>query len=82
MIMMAVYLRCLCSYGPLRFHASFTFMLSFESRISPLRWQRHVLLLSLNSYSLHSEGDQPWDFFGRNDAKAETPVLWPPHVKS
>ena len=30
----------------------------------------------------HSEGDQPWDFFGRNDAKAETPVLWPPHVKS
>ena len=30
---------------------------------------------------VHSEGDQPWDFFGRNDAKAETPVLWPPHVK-
>ena len=25
---------------------------------------------------VHSEGDQPWDFFGRNDAKAETPVLW------
>ena len=23
-----------------------------------------------------------WDFFGRNDAKAETPVLWPPHEKS
>ena len=32
--------------------------------------------------SIHSEGDQPWDFFGRNDAKAETPVLWPPHAKS
>ena len=31
---------------------------------------------------VHSEGDQPWDFFGRNDAKAETPVLWPPHEKS
>ena len=31
---------------------------------------------------VHSEGDQPWDFFGRNDAKAETPVLWPPHGKS
>ena len=30
----------------------------------------------------HSEGDQPWDFFGRNDAKAETPVLWPRHAKS
>ena len=32
--------------------------------------------------TIHSEGDQPWDFFGRNDAKAETPVLWPPHAKS
>ena len=31
---------------------------------------------------VHSEGDQPWDFFGMNDAKAETPVLWPPHAKS
>ena len=31
---------------------------------------------------VHSEGDQPWDFFGRNDAKAETPVLWPPHAKN
>ena len=49
-----------------------------------------VSLISLYVFSLlvyrnarvHSEGDQPWDFFGRNDAKAETPVLWPPHVKS
>ena len=32
--------------------------------------------------SVHSEGDQPWDFFGRNDAKAEAPVLWPHHAKS
>ena len=31
---------------------------------------------------VHSQGDQPWDFFGRNDAKAETPVLWPLHAKS
>ena len=31
---------------------------------------------------VHSVGDQHWDFFGRNDAKAEAPVLWPPHVKS
>ena len=29
---------------------------------------------------VHSKGDQPWDFFGRTDAKAETPVLWPPHA--
>ena len=30
---------------------------------------------------VHSEGDQPWDFFGRNDANAETLILWPhpPH---
>ena len=31
---------------------------------------------------VRSEGDQPWDFFGKNDAQAETPVLWPPHAKS
>ena len=31
---------------------------------------------------VHSEGDQPWVFFGRTDAKAETPVLWPPHANS
>ena len=29
---------------------------------------------------VHSEGDQPWDFFGRNEA--ETPVLGPPHAKN
>ena len=31
---------------------------------------------------VHSEGDRPWDIFGRNDAKAETPVLWPLCAKS
>ena len=31
---------------------------------------------------VHSKGDQPWVFFGRNNAKAETLVLWPPHAKS
>ena len=31
---------------------------------------------------VHSKGDHPWVFFERNDAKAETPALWPPHVKS
>ena len=31
---------------------------------------------------VHPKGDQPWVFFGRTDAKAETPVLWLPHVKS
>ena len=49
-----------------------------------------VSLISLYVFSLlvyrnarvHSEGDQPWDFFGRNDAKAETPVLRPPHAET
>ena len=31
---------------------------------------------------VHSEGDQSWVFIGRNDAKAETPVLWLPHAKN
>ena len=31
---------------------------------------------------VHSRGDQSWVFFGRADAKAETPILWPPNVKS
>ena len=31
---------------------------------------------------VHYRGDQSWVFFGRTDAKAETPVLWPPHAKS
>ena len=31
---------------------------------------------------VHSKRDQPWVFFGRNDAKSETPILWPPHVVS
>ena len=47
-------------------------------------------MIEFNLSKMHSKrltvtknkGDQPWDFFGRNDAKAETPVLWPPHGKS
>ena len=31
--------------------------------------------------AVHSEGGQPWDFFGGNDAEAETPVFWSPHAK-
>jgi len=31
---------------------------------------------------VHSKGDQSWVFFGRTDAKAETPILWPPDAKS
>ena len=46
-------------------------------------WRR---LLRLPDYKeiqpIYSKGDQSWVFLGRNDAKAETPVLWPRHVKS
>ena len=46
-------------------------------------WRRLESLLDRKEIQpVHSEGDQPWDFFGRNDAKAETPVLWTPHAKS
>ena len=31
---------------------------------------------------VHSKGDQPWNFFGRNEVEAEAPVLCPPHAKS
>ena len=31
---------------------------------------------------VHPKGDQSWVFIGRTDAKAETPMLWPPHAKS
>ena len=31
---------------------------------------------------VQSKGDQSGVFFGKNDAEAETPILWPPHVKS
>jgi len=31
---------------------------------------------------VHSKGDQSLVFIGRTDSKAETPILWPPHVKS
>ena len=31
---------------------------------------------------VHSQGDQSWVFIGITDAKAETPVLWPPHARA
>jgi len=44
-------------------------------------WRR-LLRVPWTARRSHSKGDQPWDFFGRTDAKAETPLLWPPHAKS
>ena len=31
---------------------------------------------------VHPKGDQAWVFIGRTDVEAETPILWPPDVKS
>ena len=46
-------------------------------------WRRLLSPLDCREIQpIHSKGDQYWVFFGRNDAKAETPVLWPPHAKS
>ena len=47
---------------------------------SLLRWSNWLDCKEIQP--VHSEGDQSWVFFGRNDAKAETPVLWSPHVTS
>ena len=45
-------------------------------------WRRLLRVPWTARRSNHSKGDQPWVFFGRTDAKAETPVLWPLHAKS
>ena len=56
-----------------------------------LVWIKRCLVADLNILCsvfrlmiqpVHSDGDQSWVFFGRTDAEAETPVLWPPHAKS
>ena len=61
-----------------------------ESR-TPKNWCFWTVVLEKTLESLldckeiqpvHSEGDQPWDYFGGNDPEAETPVLWTPHFKS
>jgi len=65
--------------------------LDCEESWAPKNWRFWTLVLEKTLKSpldckeiqpVHSEGDQSWVFFGRNDAKAETPVLWPPHAKS
>ena len=60
--------------------------LDYEEGWAPKNWCFWTVVLEKTPESpleckeiqpVHSEGDQPWDFFGGNDAKAETPVLWP-----
>ena len=45
-------------------------------------WRRLLRVPCKEIQPIHPKGDQPWDFFRRNDAEAATPVLWPPHAKS
>ena len=63
---------------------SFLYSSSMYSCLAPKNWCFWTVVLEKTLESpldckeiqpVHSEGDQPWDFFGRNDAKAETPVL-------
>ena len=48
-------------------------------------WRRLLRVSPLDCKEVqpvHSKGDRSWVFIGRTDAKAETPALWPPQVKS
>ena len=75
-------------YGCWNFHV---WMLDWEESWVPKNWCFWTVVLEKTLASpldckeiqpVHSEGDQSWAFFGRTDAKAETPILWPPHAKS
>ena len=89
--------HCFANKGPSSqaygFSSSYVWMweLDCEENWVPKNWCFWTVVLEKTLESpldckeilpVHSEGDQPWDFFGGNDAEAETPVLWPPHVKS
>ena len=62
--------------------------LDCEESWAPKNWCFWTVVLEktlespLEIQPVHSEGDQSWVFIGRADAKAETPILWSPHVKS
>ena len=50
-------------------------------QVQIMYWKLWYIILK-DIQPVHSKGDQSWVFFGRIDAKAETLILWPPHVKS
>ena len=65
--------------------------LDYKERWVPKNWCFWTVVLEKTLLStldckeiqpVHSKGYLSWVFFGRNDAKAENPVLWPPHAKS
>ena len=46
-------------------------------------WRRLLSPLDCKEIQpVHLKGGQSWVFIGKTDAKAETPILWPPHAKS
>ena len=51
---------------------------------SPIPWvySNSCPLDSKEIQRVHPKGNQSWIFFGRTDAEAETPILWPPDVKN
>ena len=64
---------------------SWTVKKAERQRIDPFElwcWTLESPLDCKEIQPVHSKGDRSWVFFGRNDAKAETPVLWPSHAKS
>ena len=72
-------------------HHVWMWELDCEESWAPKNWCSWIVVLEKTLESpldckeiqpVHSKGDQPWVFFGRNDAKAETPILWPPRAKS
>ena len=84
------FLCCTCQgYGFSSGHV-WMWKLDCEESWAPKNWCFWTLVLEKTLESpldckeiqpVHYE-DQPWDFFGRNDTKAKSPVLWPPHGKS
>ena len=65
--------QCVCPAVGLLDHKAWTVVLE-KTLESPLDCKK--------IQPVHSKGNQSWVFFGRTDAKAETPILWAPHVKS
>ena len=64
-------------------HIKYFFSLSQELMITQQTTQFKLCTEECKEIQpVHSEGGQSWVCFGRNDAKAEIPVLWPPHAKS
>ena len=53
-----------------------------QTRLSDFTFTFHFHALEKEIATHSSVLAWTWDFFGRNDAKAETPILWPPHAKS